>query len=404
MVDNRLAGADFVRAFACLMVVTHHVAQRISPNVLMDQADTAIGAMMGAFGVSAFFVLSGYLLSRPFWLAFDRGEPMPSIRTYALRRAARILPGYWFALTVSFVLSFTLLGVTFDGELLLRYLSGLFLVAGFHWLTWFPVEFNGPLWSICVEITSYALLPFCLALIFALPRFARGWIARLVWVGVIAALVGVQWLIVEYMQPDEVRRGWQYGVVGGAKLWAPNYNVVGFFAMFAVGALTAGVQVRIAALRSILFDILALVGVALAAWSLWEHFPTPDGFGFNNIPYGFPWFPLGVGIVLVAVPSSVLIRRVTEIAPIAFLARISFGIYVWHYFLMEVVRVLWEPDYVYAGMHSVSAWAWISAGVVAASIVIATASYYLLEAPVIRWARGLERRPGPVPVSATMPA
>ena len=56
-----------------------------------------------------------------------------------------------------------------------------------------------------------------------------------------------------------------------------------------------------------------------------------------------------------------LIRRVTEIAPIAFLARISFGIYVWHYFLMEVVRVLWEPDYVYAGMHSVSAWAWISA-------------------------------------------
>ena len=108
--------------------------------------------------------------------------------------------------------------------------------------------------------------------------------------------------------------------------------------------------------------------------------------------------------MLVAVPSSVLFRRVTEITPIAFVARISFGVYVWHYFLMEVVRVLWEPDYIYAGMHSVSAWAWISAAVVASSIVIATASYYLLEAPVIRWARGLERRPGPVPVSATMPA
>ena len=59
--------------------------------------------------------------------------------------------------------------MTFDGELLVRYLSGLFLVAGFHWLTWFPVEFNGPLWSIGVEITSYAFLPFCLALIFKLP-------------------------------------------------------------------------------------------------------------------------------------------------------------------------------------------------------------------------------------------
>ncbi|MEO8756085.1 MAG: hypothetical protein ABI624_25795, partial [Casimicrobiaceae bacterium] len=49
--------------------------------------------------------------------------------------------------------------------------------------------------------------------------------------------------------------------------------------------------------------------------------------------------------------------------------------------------------YVYEGMTSVTQWAWTSAGVVAASFVIATASYYLLEAPIIRWARALERRP-----------
>jgi len=44
------------------------------------------------------------------------------------------------------------------GPLLLRYIAGLLLVADFHWLTWFPVEFNGPLWSIARKITSYALL------------------------------------------------------------------------------------------------------------------------------------------------------------------------------------------------------------------------------------------------------
>ncbi|MDO8360610.1 MAG: acyltransferase family protein, partial [Devosia sp.] len=110
MSDSRLAGADFVRATACLMVVAHHVAQRVMPEVLPHWgATTAASVMMGAFGVGAFFVLSGYLLARPFWTALDRGEAMPSLRTYALRRAARILPGFWLALTVTFVLSFTLL-------------------------------------------------------------------------------------------------------------------------------------------------------------------------------------------------------------------------------------------------------------------------------------------------------
>src|SRR5690606_36054732 len=107
----------------------------------------------------------------------------------------------------------------------------------------------------------------------------------------------------------------------------------------------------------------------------------------------FPWFPLGVGIVLACVPSAVLLPRITEIAPIAYIARVSFGVYVWHYFLMEVTRVLWLPDYVYWGMRDAGQWAWVSALVVVAAFVVATLSYYLLEAPVIRWARGLERRP-----------
>src|SRR5690606_37154871 len=102
MAENRLMGADFVRAAACLFVLAHHLTQRVSP----DAVDPALHSvfrfgLMGPFGVAAFFVLSGYLLSRPFWLAYDAGAAMPSLRTYAMRRAARILPGYWFALTVT---------------------------------------------------------------------------------------------------------------------------------------------------------------------------------------------------------------------------------------------------------------------------------------------------------------
>ncbi len=395
MTDRRLAGADFVRATACVMVVAHHVAQRVDPGFLPRGGGVvALAIMMGAFGVGAFFVLSGYLLSRPFWLALDAGEAMPSVRTYAIRRAARILPGFWLALTVSFVLSFTLLRFPFDGELAFRYVSGFLLVADFHWLTWFPVEYNGPLWSIGCEITSYALLPFGLALLFMLPEGrVRVWGGRLLWVLVIVAVVLAQAGAVKYLQPDAEHRSWDFGLVGGAKVWMPAYSPIGFFAVFAIGALAAGVQVRLAEYRSIAFDVVALAGLGLAYWSLADNFPFTDGYGIASIPYGFPWFPIGVGLILIGVPSSMLVRRVTEIAPIAFLARISFGIYVWHFLIMECVRVLYQPRYVHGGMFNVSQWAWLSVGVVVAAMVIATLSYYLFEAPIIRWARGLEHRP-----------
>lgn len=394
MTDTRLAGADFVRALACLMVVAHHVAQRVAPEALPPEGMwAAMGVTMGAFGVAAFFVLSGYLLSRPFWLALDNNDRMPSLRTYAIRRAARILPGFWLALTVTFLLSFTVLRFPFDGILVLRYLSGVFLVSGFHWLTWFPVEFNGPLWSLGAEIISYAALPVCLALLFKLPF--RGWWSRIVWLAIIVAIVGLQFLALRFLQPDDFQRGWEFGIVGGAKFWWPNYSPFGFYAIFAIGALAAGVQVQISRLRSGWFDLLALAGLAVAIGSMASLFPVAEGYGLANIPYGFPWFPLGVALILIGVPSSVALFRITDIAPIAYVARVSFGVYVWHFLLMEIVRVLWQPRYVYWGMVNVGAWAWISFAVVVLSFFIATLSYALLEEPVIRWARGLERRPTP---------
>lgn len=394
MADTRLAGADFVRATACLMVVVHHICQRLGNYGLPPLGSQMLTTLtMGAFGVGAFFVLSGYLLSRPFWLALDAGEAMPSLRTYAIRRAARIVPGFWLALTVTFVLSFTVLRFPFDGELLFRYISGLALVADWHWLTWFPVEFNGPLWSIGCEISSYAFLPFCLMLLFALPNGpARIWGGRALWVAVTIAVVALQSLLVTYGQPDAYHRSWDYGLVGGAKTWWPAYSPVGFYAVFAIGALGAGVQVRLARHTSPLFDLLAIVGIGVALWSIGQHIPEAEGHGIAGIPYGFPLFPLGIALVLVGTPSSVVVKRLTEIAPVAFIARISFGIYVWHFLIMECLRVLWRPRYDY-GMYSVTTWAWMSAFILVAVVIIATLSWYLLEAPVIRWARRLEHRP-----------
>lgn len=396
MSDNRLLGADFVRAAACLTVLFHHLAQRMSWNDDLGFAEWfRLFAQMGTFGVAMFFVLSGFLLSRPFWQALDARQPMPSIKVYAMRRAARILPGVWIALIVTFVLSVTVFGATFDWQLLLRFVAGLLVVADWHWLTFFPVEVNGPLWSISFEVTSYILLPLGLALLFLASRWiGAGWQSRLLWIGVIGLTLVAHWLFTRYFPVSYIRRGWDYGLIGGAKFWMPRYNPFAFFAMFAVGALAGGVQVMLAGRRNMLFDILALVGIGLGLYTIGQQLrlPTPDSWGWLGVPYGFPWFVLTVALLLATAPSSAVVGRLLDNPLTRYVARISFGIYIYHYIVLELVRVYWAPDIDHGRMADPIKFTVTCLAITAITVVVAHLSFNLVENPIIQWARGKERR------------
>ena len=50
-------------------------------------------------GVAIFFLISGYLLYRPFLARSIRDDAEPRVGGYLLRRVARIFPAYWLALT-----------------------------------------------------------------------------------------------------------------------------------------------------------------------------------------------------------------------------------------------------------------------------------------------------------------
>jgi peptidoglycan/LPS O-acetylase OafA/YrhL len=105
--SDRIIGADGVRALAALGVIFSHLYQRLfMPGQVDWYQDAQAVFMHGAYGVSTFFVLSGMLLSYPFWKAYLTGAPFPSVRHYVRRRAARIIPGYYASLLVSFGLMF----------------------------------------------------------------------------------------------------------------------------------------------------------------------------------------------------------------------------------------------------------------------------------------------------------
>ncbi len=94
---DRDEALDGLRAIAALLVVFYHcgVQLEVPPFVLP-----------GYSGVHLFFVLSGYLISRPFWARLVNGQPLPSWRRYAARRFVRIYPTYFVALFVFVAMRF----------------------------------------------------------------------------------------------------------------------------------------------------------------------------------------------------------------------------------------------------------------------------------------------------------
>ena len=89
---------DGFRALAAIGVLLAHVALLSGLNVRKP----GLGHYLARadVGVSIFFLLSGFLLYRPFVAARLAGRPSMGLGAYARRRALRILPAYWVALTI----------------------------------------------------------------------------------------------------------------------------------------------------------------------------------------------------------------------------------------------------------------------------------------------------------------
>ena len=274
--------------------------------------------------------------------------------------------------------------------------------SGFHWVTLFPVPTNGPLWSIGFEVISYVLMPLAMWGLFALHR--RGTrVAAGYWVAVFALVIAVnQWIITTFVT-SWVDRGWQYGDLGGAKEWMPSYNPVGFFAHFAIGIAAAAAitwwQLRRGGRRHWAFDALgggALAGMAAAVW-VFRNPPEPLYLpNFQGQPYLFPLFAGLVAVALVGLAYSRLLGRLVDNGFARYTARVSFGIYIWHNLLLELVARLSGGDFVYFGIADPWRHAMLSAVVLALTYAVASASWYWLERPILnsRWATARKLSPG----------
>src|SRR4030081_1529929 len=94
----RFPAFDGFRALAAISVLVTHVAYLSGFNTRSPLG--ALTARMDV-GVAVFFMISGFLLYRPFVAARVSGDNGPRPLAYFWRRGLRIFPAYWVALTVT---------------------------------------------------------------------------------------------------------------------------------------------------------------------------------------------------------------------------------------------------------------------------------------------------------------
>ena len=91
-------GLDGLRALAATLIVVHHAG--------FSSGLTFRNEFLGQFfsrmdiGVSIFFVLSGFLLYRPFVEKQFAEKPSDKTKYFWIKRLVRIYPAYWLALIV----------------------------------------------------------------------------------------------------------------------------------------------------------------------------------------------------------------------------------------------------------------------------------------------------------------
>ena len=374
---------DGLRAIAVLCVLLVHTPTAGLPDPL-----PRLTAQLSV-GVYIFFLLSGFLLYRPFIASRAGGPQPPAVGAYAKRRALRIYPAYWVVLTALTLLP----GFVSGGGALSQYaLVHTLPVLGGPVCAGFSTCALAHTWSLVIEVSFYLLLPvYAVAVGRATRRLqGRSWMrAELL---ILTGLVGAS-LLARYGLNDALPPA----IVAGTVL----ANFIGFacgmaLAVVSVAAVDdppAPIRVTAAAPGASWLAAITLF-VALCAW-LPEDFLSQTHFEQLVVTLVFATVALLLLIpAIFGAREHGVPRRILAHPVMAWLGLVSYGIFLWH---VAFAQKFGDESFFVA-----------LPATLALSVAVAALSYYLIERPILRFKYrrlgDLFRRPtGGGPRSATSP-
>jgi len=334
--DERWPHLDALRAFAvaCVLYSHYFLAGPLAKPV-------------GAWGVRLFFVLSGFLITGILLRARDAAPgtgTWPQLRTFYLRRALRIFPAYYAYLALAALAGAP--DVRRAPVWHALYLSNVHLVRIDDWPAW-----TSHLWSLSVEEQFYLAWPFVMLLA---PRRALGAVIGLT----IAVGPLSRWLLRD---------------VSDVAVWTMPFAMLD---SLGVGALLAWARWRghgawaARALRIAALPMAASTAVLLFFWRaaerdiahLWQ----------LTLALVFGWL-----VTRATEGWRGWTSRVLAAAPVRYVGRVSYGVYLYHLLGQHVVLwsiersgLPWPSRIVLAGLSTL------------VTLGIASVSWVLLERPL----------------------
>lgn len=161
---------DALRGAACLWVLIHHLlgSYIVGPGLARLPLRLLVkGATVGWLGVNLFLVLSGFCLYYPLVRRTRPDAVRLDWKTFARRRAWRILPPYYAAMGVFYLFAlrhsyFDKVPLKSDYQGWGNVLAHLFMLHNLHPSTIFAI--NGVFWSLALESQLYVVFPLLVAL------------------------------------------------------------------------------------------------------------------------------------------------------------------------------------------------------------------------------------------------
>lgn len=185
---------DLLRALAAAMVLLTHVTFWTGAGSL-DVSGPLLAR--GDAGVAVFFAISAFLLLRPYVRAGLENSRRPDLRRYAIRRAARILPGYWLALAAVLIVAGLAPGRTGGLGSVREVVLHVFVLQGYSGHAY---QSFSQTWSLTTEVTFYALVPVVGWVIGRVARDERrGWVVLggIAILGLSAQAVSAAWTLAD---------------------------------------------------------------------------------------------------------------------------------------------------------------------------------------------------------------
>jgi peptidoglycan/LPS O-acetylase OafA/YrhL len=303
-VRGRREQLDGLRAIAVFAVILCHT---LDPH-------RHSWSQKGAFGVQLFFVLSGFLITGILMDArrdaTDVSQPMGAVvRAFYVRRVLRIFPVYYVTLAVAAVMGIE--GMREDLGWNLTYLS--------NWRVAIDGKFGAVthIWSLAVEEQFYVLWP--LVVLFAPKRILPWAIASMI---ALASATRVVLTVATDMWSD-----------GIAILTPSVLDSLGLGALLAFLWRSSKRTDRAVNVLGVLAVVMFIMDTSVGRWG-----PPRSGIAAFTVL----WWSLAFVWVVhrAAVGRTGAIGRVLTFRPLAYIGTISYGIYLFHLFVVPVATVV----------------------------------------------------------------